>query len=584
MKIFFTVSSFNGLSQRIFVELKLLGHEIHVHQLINEKSIIAAVENFQPQLVIAPFLKKAIPEAIWKNYICLIVHPGIRGDRGAYSLDWAIMNNDKEWGVTLLQANEEMDGGDIWAYRLFKVRELSSITKGNIYRHEITQAAIECILEAIEKFKTKKFKPTPLDYNNPEIKGRLHAVIKQEDRIFNWNDTSESIIRKIKAADSSPGILTTINNNEYFVYGAHLEEILRGHTAGKIIARRYNAICMATGNGAIWLTHLKPKNASYKIEAAMALPPFSLDNVPISEFLPFNNHYQGIATFREISYTEKNKVGYLHFDFYNGAMSTEQCYRLLDAFKEAVNRSTTKVLVLMGGSDIWSNGIHLNMIEHAESPADESWKNINAINDFVKEVINTTSKVIISAMQGNAGAGGVIMALAADKIYARKGIILNPHYKKMGGLYGSEYWTYLLPQRVGNAKAFQLTDECMPVSTQEAKVIGLIDNYFGENGADFCEKIRQAAEKITLIPDYDYEKILVEKKQKRKIDEDIKPLHFYRKEELTKMFENFFGEDMSYHFARYFFVHKVSNKESVPDELIEKYAYIKETEEANEAS
>ncbi len=584
MKILFTVSSFNGLSQRAFVELKLLGHEICIHQLIDEESIIAAVEDFQPQLIIAPFLKKAIPEAIWRNHICLIVHPGIRGDRGAYSLDWAIMNNEKEWGITLLQANEEMDGGDIWAYRTFKIRDLSTITKSTIYCHEVTQAAIECILEAVEKFKTKKFKPTPLDYSNAEIKGKLHAVIKQEDRAFDWNDTSENILRKIKAADGSPGVLTTIENEAYYVYGAHLEGVYKGHTAGKIIAQRHNAICIATGNGAIWLTHLKPKNASYKIEAAMALNPSSLNNVPITTLLPFTNDCDVKDTFREIRYTEKNKVGYLHFDFYNGAMSTKQCYRLLDAFKEAVNRPTTKVLVLMGGSNIWSNGIHLNTIEHAESPADESWRNINAINDFVKEVINSTSKIIISAMQGNAGAGGVIMALAADKVFAKKGIILNPHYKKMGGLYGSEYWTYLLPQRVGKAKAIQLTDECLPVSIQEAKTIGLIDNYFGEDGADFCERIRQEAEKIALSPDDDYQKIIIAKKKKRKMDEDTKPLHSYRLEELAKMYENFYGEDRAYHFARYFFVHKVSSLELVPEELVRKYTFPKETEQAIKAS
>jgi putative two-component system protein, hydrogenase maturation factor HypX/HoxX len=33
-----------------------------------------------------------------------------------------------------------------------------------------------------------------------------------------------------------------------------------------------------------------------------------------------------------------------------------------------------------------------------------------------------------------------MMALAADRVYARDGVVLNPHYKGMG-LYGSEYWT-----------------------------------------------------------------------------------------------------------------------------------------------
>ena len=40
-------------------------------------------------------------------------------------------------------------------------------------------------------------------------------------------------------------------------------------------------------------------------------------------------------------------------------------------------------------------------------------------------------------------------ALAADRVYARDDVVLNPYYRHMGGLYGSEYWTYLLPRRVG---------------------------------------------------------------------------------------------------------------------------------------
>ena len=42
-------------------------------------------------------------------------------------------------------------------------------------------------------------------------------------------------------------------------------------------------------------------------------------------------------------------VGYLHFDFYNGAMSTDQCRRLLDAYRYARERDT-RVIVLMGGA------------------------------------------------------------------------------------------------------------------------------------------------------------------------------------------------------------------------------------------
>ena len=92
-----------------------------------------------------------------------------------------------------------------------------------------------------------------------------------------------------------------------------------------------------------------------------------------------------------------------------------------------------------------------NTIEAADEPAEESWRNITAMDDFVLEVLNTRSQLTIAALGGNAGAGGALMALAADRVYARRGVVLNPHYKGMGGLYGSEYWTYTLPRRVGRA-------------------------------------------------------------------------------------------------------------------------------------
>ncbi len=262
--------------------------------------------------------------------------------------------------------------------------------------------------------------------------------------------------------------------------------------------------------------------------------------------------YDG-RTYRDIWYEERQAVGYLHFEFYNGAMSTDHCQRLREAFL-LICRRPTKVIVLMGGTDFWSNGIHLNMIEAAADPAHESWRNIQAINDLVRELITTDSHLVISALQGNAAAGGVMLALAADFVYTRKGIVLNPHYKGMGNLYGSEYWTYLLPKRVGGEKARELTEALLPISSRTAHQIGLLDDAFEEDAASFCEHIRKLAEE--LASSHRYELIVEEKRQRRKNDEARKPLQAYRNEELQRMWLNFFGADRSYHLARKNFVYK----------------------------
>ncbi len=550
MKIVFFTTAHNSLSQRAYVELVDSGHTVIVVIASSQEVMLAAVEREHPDLIIAPMLKKVIPASIWQKYTCIIIHPGIKGDRGPSSLDWAILNGREEWGVTLLQADAEMDAGNIWASRTFSMRAAS---KSHLYRHEVTEAAIQGLLETMAKFESTTFVPEPLDYSRQDVKGCLQASMKQADRAINWAEPSASILRKIRCADSFPGIFDMVLGRQCYLYGAHEEDVLRG-APGEIIATRNGAICRATGDGAVWITHVKQKGTdgqpSFKLPATRVLGD-CLAHVPEVP-LALDQAYDG-RTYRDIWYEERQAVGYLHFEFYNGAMSTEHCQRLREAFR-LIRRRSTKVIVLMGGMDFWSNGIHLNMIEAAADPAHESWRNIQAMNDLVLELITTQSHLVISALQGNAAAGGVMLALAADYVYAREGIVLNPHYKGMGNLYGSEYWTYLLPKRVGGGKARELTEALLPISTRTAREIGLLDDAFGKDAASFREHISRLAEEFASSPGY--EQLLEEKRHTRKNDEESKPLQAYQNEELQRMWLNFFGADRSYHLARQNFVYK----------------------------
>src|SRR6266480_819903 len=550
MKILFLTTAHNSLSQRAFVELVDRGHTVVVVIATSEEVMLEAVEREHPDLIVAPMLKKVIPASIWQHYTCLIVHPGIKGDRGPSSLDWAILNGCEEWGVGLLQAGAEMDAGDIWASRTFAMRDGS---KSHLYRHEVTEAAIQALLETIAKFESRTHVPEPLDYSKQEVKGRLQASMKQTDRAIDWSESSAYVLRKIRCADSSPGVLDMVLGLPCYLYGAYAEDALSG-TPGEILATRNGAICRATVDGAIWITHLKQKSTDgkpfFKLPATRVLGDrlASVPEVPLAVDQAYNGR-----TYRDIWYEERQEVGYLHFDFYNGAMSTDQCQRLREAFL-LIRRRPTKVIVLMGGTDFWSNGIHLNMIEAADDPAHESWRNIQAMNDLVRELITTDSHLVISALQGNAAAGGVMLALAADFVYARKGIVLNPHYKGMGNLYGSEYWTYLLPKRVGREQARELTEALLPISSRTAQQIGLLDDAFEEDAASFREHISKLAEE--LASSHRYEPMLEEKRRTRKNHEERKPLQAYRNEELQRMWMNFFGADRSYHLARKNFVYK----------------------------
>ncbi len=545
MRVLFLSHSFNSLTQRLFVELRECGYEVSVEFDINDEVAIEAVELFQPELVIAPFLKRAIPEVIWRHHLCLVVHPGIRGDRGPSALDWAILNREQRWGVTVLQANAEMDAGDIWAFVEFPMPETS---KASVYRNEVTEAAVQAVMTAVKRYQSGDFQPTPLDDLDSVVRGQQRPLVKQGDRAIDWQrDSTATVLRKIRSADGFPGVKDRLLGREVFLYDAHSEETLRSR-AGEIIARCGPAICRATHDGAVWIGHLRDQRAvhPFKLPATKLL---ASEVKGLPEVV-----WDGTSGYPDIWYGEEADVGYLHFPFYNGAMSTDQCQRLRLAYREARERDT-RVIVLMGGADFWSNGMHLNLIEAAESVADESWQNINAIDDLAAEIIETTSHITVAALQGNAGAGGVFLARAADLVWAHAGVILNPHYKDMGNLYGSEYWTYLLPRYAGPEHADEIARARLPMGVREAAAMGLLDDWFGRNRSEFRRQLMDRA--ATVAHSDDYHSSLRVKCERRAIDESQKPLRLYREEELAKMKLNFYGFDPSYHVARYNFVYKV---------------------------
>lgn len=584
MRILFLTSAHNSLSQRLFVELTDRGHEIRVKVVAKSDEMIEAAAREAPDLIIAPMLKIAIPREVHSRYRCLIVHPGIKGDRGPSSLDWAIANDETAWGVTILEAAEDFDAGPIWASPEFAL-ESDPPTKSGLYRGPVTEAALSGVLEAIARIEkgelqSGSWRPEPLSEATAYARGRLRPPMKQADRTVDWaRDATATIVRKVRAADSAPGVRSTLLGLDCFLYGVHEENRLKG-SPGQILARRDGAICIATADSAVWISHLKAKSdpnahmeicrmaqlgvgcercaeefcavAGIKLPATQVLGPLlrGVPERPLPADAPVDH-----PTFQEITYGEKDQVGYLSFDFYNGAMSTTQCRRLRDAFLYARSRPT-RVIVLLGGSDFWSNGIHLNVIEASAHPAEESWRNINAMDDLVLEIITTMSHIVIAGMRGNAGAGGAILALAADHVYARPSVVLNPHYRGMGGLYGSEYWTYLLPRRVGREKALELTQSCQPLGARKALEIGFLDGVFGEDVETFEKELRRRA--IGLVQDSEYRSSIAKKLKRRLEDELVKPLANYRAEELEMMRVNFYGPNPAYHEARRRFVFKGS--------------------------
>ncbi|TDD02985.1 formyltransferase family protein, partial [Nonomuraea diastatica] len=200
MRILLLCSAFNGLTQRSWLALRREGHEVSVELAVSEQAMVEAAELAKPDLVICPFLKERVPAALWQGHRTVIIHPGPPGDRGPSSLDWAIVDAEPEWGVTALQAVEEMDAGPIWGYRMFAM-PAEPPRKSALYNGPVADAAVELVVEVAGKAADASFVPVPLDYRSPEVWGRLRRAMRHADREFSWSEPSEDIVRRVRAAD-----------------------------------------------------------------------------------------------------------------------------------------------------------------------------------------------------------------------------------------------------------------------------------------------------------------------------------------------------------------------------------------------
>ncbi|KAI4719269.1 ClpP/crotonase [Aureobasidium sp. EXF-10727] len=434
------------------------------------------------------------------------------------------------WGVTVLQAIAEYDAGPVWAWEQFPVDiDDQTLTKSSLYRGEVIRAALAACMIAIQRVQhaaretagteidgvedwsrivpgleaKAEYKTASATTGEAFLGGHTTALplLKATQRDFDINRHSARMIsRLIRASDSQPGCLTKMFTPNLYIYGGLIEDGEHMSTIdakpGTFIGIRNDAVCFKTMDGkGIWITHgrrVKKKTDSTPWPKVPAMPLFielglvDAEHLPqLLPSLPADFARLDYPTFQDISVEYDDlatgqRVAYLTFDFYNGAMSTNQCRQMCAALRSILDTHTESTplsaLVLLGGA-YFSNGIHLNVIENDADPAYESWANINAMDDVVLLILQDFAArgiTTVAALRGNAAAGGVALAAAADLVLAGEHVVVNPAYRALG-LFGSEYHTITYNGRVGHDSGRHLVRDMLPVSAQQAKAIGLVD-------------------------------------------------------------------------------------------------------------
>ncbi|MBC7278600.1 enoyl-CoA hydratase-related protein [Nocardioides sp.] len=545
MRILLLVSAYNGLTQRVWCDLKESGHEVGVllAPVHDDPSLVEAVDAIGPDLILCPFLKHRVPEQVWDRYPTVVIHPGPLGDRGPSSLDHATLDGRDRWGVTALSAVEEMDAGPVWATRTFEMPEVP-IAKSALYNGPVADAAMDCVAEVLRMVAAGEA-PKPAEEWPAEVEGTGELpLLRRKAFEIDWSAPATEIARRIAAADGAPGAPATVDGKTYCLFDAATTPDQHGDVKpGTVVGVDTDAVAFATGEGTLWVGYAATleKKRGPKLPAAWVLD---------VQHAPFREMPEALA---EATYERDGDVGFLTIRSYSGAMHTQQCRRLTDAVRKALVEDT-KALVVRGTEHAFSNGIHLGVIEAAQDPAAEAWDNIRAIDELCLAIAEA-EQLTIAAFTANAGAGGVMAGLCADITVARGGVVLNPYYDM--GIFGSELHTWGLPSRVGDELADQLLGAKLPISATEAARIGMVSDLGPRDAAEFDGWLRDLAQR-SIEPEA-YDSALAARDARRA---QAMPMSYYQSIELAEMARDIFDDRYGFAAKRKAFVSKAAPTET----------------------
>ena len=266
MRILLLCSAFNGLSQRAWIELRGAGHEVTVELAVSEAAIMLggrAVRSRPDHLpvparagarrgVAPPPDDHRAPRTEGRSR-AVLARLGDHRRRAALGCHRAAGRRGD---------GRRPDLGDPRRSRCPPNRR----AKSAVYNGPVADAAIELIGEVVDKAADPTFVPEPLDDRRPDVIGRLRPAMRAADRQFSWADDTATIVRRIRAADGSPGVRTTLCDVPVSVFDAHAGPALPGEP-GTIVRRHHDAVLVRTGDGSVWIGQVRTAESGVKLPA-----------------------------------------------------------------------------------------------------------------------------------------------------------------------------------------------------------------------------------------------------------------------------------------------------------------------------
>ncbi len=196
---------------------------------------------------------RMLPEAVWNMppLGSFNLHGSLLPDyRGAAPINWAIINGEKETGVTTFKLKHEIDTGNI----LLQHREPIHYedTVGTVYERLMTKGA-DLVVESVRKIQQDDY-----ELKAQQVTEGKHAPkIFREDCEINWDQSSEIVRNFIRGLSPYPAAWTKLDEQTFKVYMAEITSRTYKSPIGTLHSDGKNYIDAVTKDGTLSLTDIQ---------------------------------------------------------------------------------------------------------------------------------------------------------------------------------------------------------------------------------------------------------------------------------------------------------------------------------------
>ncbi|MBR9936050.1 methionyl-tRNA formyltransferase [Oscillospiraceae bacterium Marseille-Q3528] len=230
-------------------------HGIPVYQpvKIRETSCVDYLRTFQPDVIVVVAFGQILPKSILEmpRYGCVNVHASLLPKyRGAAPIQWAVIDGEKETGVTTMRMDEGLDTGDMILKCVVPLDEKE--TGGSLF-DKLSGAGADLLIETLRQLENGTAVFTKQDSSQSTYAGMIKKSLGQID----WRMEAARIECLIRGLNPWPSAYTKLGGKTLKIWSAEVtEEASAGHTPGAVVSVD-GALFVAAGDRVLALTEVQ---------------------------------------------------------------------------------------------------------------------------------------------------------------------------------------------------------------------------------------------------------------------------------------------------------------------------------------